>query len=52
MKMNRKECIKAKCEYLAVRVIDKEDMCLDTSSELSRVCMCAIVDEMYKKKGK
>jgi hypothetical protein len=51
-KMKKEECIKAECEFLATRVVNKEVICTDCNTELYRVCNCGIVDEMYKTKEK
>ena len=50
--MHYKECIKAKCEYLARTILEREYWCLDCNSELSRVCNCGIVDDYYVEKVK
>jgi len=49
--MKAKDCIKAKCEYLAKRVINGEFICTDTGVVTDQVCNCGIIDEMYAKKG-
>jgi hypothetical protein len=45
--MKKEECIKANCEFLAVRVKDKQHICTDCNTELFRVCNCGIIDELY-----